>query len=70
VDTELGIGGPMIRVRLLRDQEWWPQLSIGAYGKYGTHALNQTTVFLAAYKRIPIDEEWLLQILRHPRRHP
>ncbi|HZJ14718.1 MAG TPA: hypothetical protein VFD27_06700 [Chthoniobacteraceae bacterium] len=56
VDTELGIGGPMIRVRLLRDQEWWPQLSIGAYGKYGTHALNQTTVFLAAYKRIPIDE--------------
>lgn len=56
VGRDLGLGGPLIRIRLLRDREWWPQLSIGAYGKYGTNALDQTTAFLAAYKRIPIDE--------------
>lgn len=56
-NKNLGLGGPLVRVRLLRDKEWWPQLSIGTYGKYGTNALQQTTVFLAAYKRIPINED-------------
>ncbi len=56
-NRNLGLGGPLLRVRLLRDKEWWPQLSIGFYGKYGTNALQQSTVFLAAYKRIPIDED-------------
>jgi hypothetical protein len=56
VDRELGVGGPLVRVRLLRDREWWPQVSVGFYGKYGTEVLNQSTIFLAAYKRIPIDE--------------
>jgi hypothetical protein len=55
-NNELGLGGPLLRVRLLRDREWWPQLSVGFYGKYGTDFLQQSTVFLAAYKRIPIDE--------------
>lgn len=63
VDEELGLGGPLVRIRLLRDREWWPQLSIGAYGKYGTHALQQTTAFLAAYKRIPIDEDGFFKSL-------
>jgi hypothetical protein len=57
VNEEFIVGGPMIRIRLLRDQEWWPQLSIGAYSKWGTNFLNQVTVFAAAYKRIPIDED-------------
>jgi len=63
VDRELGVGGPLIRVRLLRDQEWWPQISVGAYGKYGTNALQQSTVFLAAYKRLPLDEDGFFKSL-------
>jgi len=63
VDEELGVGGPLVRVRLLRDQEWWPQISVGAYGKYGTRALQQTSVFLAAYKRIPINEDGFVKSL-------
>ena len=55
-EREFGLGGPLVRIRLLKDESWWPQLSIGAYGKYGTNALSQTTTFLAAYKRIPLDE--------------
>jgi hypothetical protein len=56
IDRELGVGGPLVRIRLLRDKEWWPQFSIGAYAKWGTHALNQVTTFAAAYKRFPISE--------------
>jgi hypothetical protein len=63
VDTNLGVGGPLVRVRLLRDREWWPQLSVGFYGKYGTNVLEQSTVFLAAYKRIPIDESGFFKSL-------
>lgn len=61
VDKELGVGGPMIRIRLLKDEQWWPQLSVGAYAKFGTHALNQYTAFAAAYKRVPIDESGVLK---------
>jgi len=58
---EFVLGGPMVRVRLLKDESWWPQLSVGGYGKYGTNFLQQTTAFLAAYKRLPIDEDGFLK---------
>jgi hypothetical protein len=60
---DLGIGGPLIRIRLLRDQEWWPQLSIGFYGKYGVRALESSNVFIAAYKRLPFDEDGFFKSL-------
>ncbi len=62
-DREFGLGGPMVRIRLTKDEGWMPQISIGAYGKYGTLILNQTTAFLAAYKRIPIDENGFVKAL-------
>jgi hypothetical protein len=60
-EREFGLGGPLIRLRLLKDESWWPQLSIGGYGKYGTSILEQTTAFAAAYKRIPITEDGFLK---------
>jgi len=56
-DDEFAVGGPMVRVRLLRDREWWPELSVGGYLKWGTNALNAGTLFVAASKRIPIDPD-------------
>ena len=56
VDRELAAGGPLVRIRLLKDESWWPQFSVGAYAKWGAAALNQITAFAAAYKRIPISE--------------
>ena len=56
VDRELAAGGPLVRIRLLKDESWWPQFSVGAYLKWGSHALNQFAAFAAAYKRIPISE--------------
>jgi hypothetical protein len=63
VNREFIVGGPLVRLRLMKDEGWMPQLSIGAYGKYGTVTLQQTTVFLAAYKRLPLDEEGFFKSL-------
>lgn len=56
VDREVAAGGPLVRIRLLKDESWWPQFSVGAYAKWGAARLNQITAFAAAYKRIPISE--------------
>jgi hypothetical protein len=56
-DDEFGVAGPMVRARLLRDREWWPEISVGGYLKWGTNALHQGTLFVAASKRIPIDPD-------------
>ena len=51
--------GPMARIRLLRDREWWPELSVGAYLRLGTPANVSSgyDAFLAASKTIPIAKE-------------
>jgi len=62
------IGGPEIRIRLLRDlsDEWWPEVSIGTYFHLGTpggpfNTLNGYNVFLAASKTVPICEHGFLK---------
>jgi hypothetical protein len=55
--------GPMARIRLLRDHDWWPELSIGAYLKEGTPANvnNGEDAFIAVSKTFPIDESGFLK---------
>src|SRR6266513_3175807 len=60
------IGGPEIRIRLLRDlsDEWWPEVSIGTYfhlGTPGAPANPGYNVFLAASKTVPICEHGFLK---------
>jgi hypothetical protein len=54
---DYGSGGPMARVRLHRDIDNWPEISIGAYATMGTDALDSKNVFLGASKTIPINEK-------------
>jgi hypothetical protein len=54
-------GGPMARIRLLRDREWWPELSVGGYVKWGSPAFNSANAFVAISKTIPIDEKGFLK---------
>ena len=63
IERQFAAGGPMIRIRLLRDKSWWPQVSVGAYAKLGNEKLNQGSVYIAAYKRIPIMEDGFLKSL-------
>lgn len=55
------VGGPMARIRLLRDREWWPELSVGGYVKWGSPAFDNANVFVAISKTIPIDEKGFLK---------
>lgn len=61
VDDELpegsyGTGGPMARVRLIRDRGYWPEISLGAYAKFGTDKFDSKNIFIGASKTLPIDE--------------
>lgn len=54
-DEEFAIG-PQVRVRLLRDQEWWPEISVGGYSRWGSHALNEIDAYIALSKRFIVSE--------------
>ena len=56
-----GTGGPMARVRLLRDRESWPEISVGAYSKWGTDKFDSSNVYVALSKTVPIDEKGFLK---------
>jgi hypothetical protein len=56
-----GTAGPMARVRLVRDREWWPEVSLGAYSKFGTDNFDSSNVFVALSKTVPIDEKGFLK---------
>lgn len=49
--------GPMVRLRLMQDTAYLPEVSVGYYGKFGDDALDQQAAFAALYKRIPIGDE-------------
>lgn len=56
-----GTTGPMVRVRLVRDREWWPEISLGAYAKFGTDKFDSQNVYIAASKTLPIAENGFLK---------
>jgi hypothetical protein len=56
-----GTGGPMARIRLVRDREYWPEISLGAYSKMGTDNFDSSNVYLAVSKTVPIDEKGYLK---------
>jgi len=58
---DYGSGGPMVRIRLLRDRESWPEISLGAYAKWGTDNFDSSNVYLAVSKTVPIDEKGFLK---------
>jgi hypothetical protein len=56
-EGDYGTVGPMARIRLVRDRNWWPEVSVGGYAKMGTDKFDSKNVFVAASKTIPIDEK-------------
>ena len=55
-EGDYGYAGPMARVRLHRDVGGWPEVSVGAYARFGTDAFDSKNVFIGASKTFPIDE--------------
>jgi hypothetical protein len=58
-----GSTGPMARIRLVRDRDSIPEISLGAYAKFGTDHFDSKNVFLAASKTVPIDEKGFLKAI-------
>lgn len=49
--------GPFARIRLLKDEGWVPQVSVGGYSVFGDLPVERYGIFGAAYKRFAIDED-------------
>ena len=57
-------GGGFVRARILKDQGSRPELSFGGIVLAGNEILQRQTLFLAASKRIVIDEDGILKAMR------
>ncbi len=62
-EDTIAFGGPVVRIRLLRDRDWWPELSVGTYIKLGSpsNVSDGYNAFVAASKTVPIDEKGFLK---------
>lgn len=53
------VAGPYGRIRVLKDESWWPELSVGGIVLLGDEALEKQTVFIAASKGIRFDTRFI-----------
>jgi hypothetical protein len=51
--------GPLVRLRLLKDEGWIPQLSVGGYFRFGD--IETYNAFVALYKRFEIKPDGFFQ---------
>lgn len=57
-------GGPLVRLRLLKDEKWWPELAIGGLAREGKGPLTKRTLFVAASKGVQLPEASPVRSLR------
>jgi hypothetical protein len=60
----IAASGPLFRVRVLKDLEWWPELSVGGIFREGNENLAKQTIFVAASKAVQIDADGFLRTFR------
>jgi hypothetical protein len=63
-DRTIGAAGPLLRVRLLKDESWWPELSVGGLLREGHTDLTRRTLFVAASKGMKITNAGFLHSFR------
>jgi hypothetical protein len=66
-DETLNVGGPFVRVRLLKDENWVPEVSVGAIyldGDSSSDLLGRQEIFVAASKGFKIDEDGFFRSFR------
>lgn len=63
-DDQPTVGGPMARVRLVKDEGWQPEVSVGGVFLFGDEALEKRTVYIAASKGIKISDSGLVRSAR------
>lgn len=66
-DETLNVLGPFVRVRILKDEGWMPELSVGGIfldGDSSSDVIGRQEIFAAASKLFPIDEDGFLRSFR------
>jgi hypothetical protein len=63
-DRAIGAAGPLLRIRLLKDEHWWPELSIGGLLREGHQDLTRRTLFVAASKGMKLTNASFLRTVR------
>lgn len=57
-------GGAFFRLRVLKDEHFWPELSVGGITMEGNEILRRRTLFVAASKRFVVSEDGALRAIR------
>lgn len=57
-------GGPFARIRVLKDEGFWPELSFAGILLPGNDLLQKGTLLVAAYKRLVINEDFFIPAVR------
>ncbi|MHC4994149.1 MAG: hypothetical protein ACYTGQ_03760 [Planctomycetota bacterium] len=60
----IGGGGPLVRARLLKEEDGTPEVSVGWLSRMGYENLTKHTLFVAASKRFAIDEDGPVKAFR------
>lgn len=63
-DENPTVAGPMARVRLLKDEGWQPEVSVGGVFLFGDRAAEKRTVYVAASKGLRISDTGVLRSAR------
>ncbi len=63
-DDNPTVGGPMARVRLLKDAGGLPELSVGGIFLFGDDAIEKKTLYVAASKGLPLSPTGLIRGVR------
>lgn len=58
-------GGPFVRVRLFKDEQWWPEVSGGGFLREGNVLFQRRTAFLAISKLLGLYNRFLPAIRFH-----
>jgi hypothetical protein len=64
-NQSIAAGGPVGRVRLLKDEGIWPELSVGGMLREGKKNLTKRTVFLAGSKKMDLDNPVMRSLRLH-----
>jgi len=58
------VGGPQVRLRLLKDERWLPEMSVGGVFLFGDKELEKNTVYIAASKGVKVSDTGFVRSAR------
>jgi hypothetical protein len=64
IDSTVEAIGPFVRVRLLKDESYWPEVAVGYFSREGNAVLQRRSVFIAASKGVQFGSDFIIPSIR------